>query len=144
MDYTVKKLIETINQRNTIQMNLKTHSRNARLPSIDLQRKIVTELSAESLYLYQYYVSKAHAKTFDLLDDKKVGQVIGWSGRKVQEHRLRLTNAKFILFQKKTIQGVKYCTWVFGKDKVEQFEMFSGDMSQLESDEDITDGSTEA
>jgi len=103
-------------------MSKKHHSKSTYTLSLALQRELVSDINAEALYLYNYYVSKAYVTHFNLLDDILVGRSIGWTSRKVKHYRLKLSNTGWIHFEQETHKGIVRSTWILGKKDVTEFQ----------------------
>jgi len=118
------------------EMDKSQHRESVRRPSLSIRRQIVKEINESALYLYEYYTEKIDAPRYDLMDDIKIGKVLGWTTRKTKEYRLKLEDAGWIRFNKHTFQGIVTLLFVLGKDKVEEYDALYDD-NELPSDIDI-------
>jgi len=110
------------------EMDKSQHRESVRRPSLSIRRQVVKEVNESALYLYEYYTEKIDAPRYDLMDDVKIGKVLGWSARKTKEYRLKLEDAGWIRFKKHSFQGIVTLLFVLGKDKVEEYDaIHSGD-----------------
>ncbi len=108
-------------------MNRRTNKKSI-VPSRQEQIDIVKDTNEVAVYLYNYYVSIAYEPNRNLLDDKLIARAIGWTASKVKKNRLKLTHAGWIYFHQRQFQGIKYATWVFGKDLVIDFKLRAPDV----------------
>lgn len=82
------------------------------------KRKLMEECNDASVILFEYYLSKAGIEEF-MYTDEKAAMALGWSKRKVEETRKKLTKAGYFFQRKgKYSNGTKIITTYLGKDQV--------------------------
>lgn len=86
------------------------------------KKTLMAECGDASTILFEYYLSKAGMEEYEYTDEK-VSRALGWSVRKVQENRKRLTKAGYFFQQHgKYNSGTKIITTYLGKDPVSKIK----------------------
>jgi len=81
------------------------------------KKDLMKECGDAAMILFEYYLSKAGLENYEYTD-QKCGLALGWSTRKVQETRLKLSRAGYFLQRKGKLQGGTVIFTYLGKDKV--------------------------
>ena len=64
------------------------------------QRKKLIKLVGDSgTLLYTHYFDKAAYSGFDVMDDLRIANDLGWSARKVQKERLKLIKVQWVMYK---------------------------------------------
>ena len=84
---------------------------------LEEKKHLMKECGDAATILFEYYLSKAGMENYEYTDSK-CAIALGWSTRKVQETRLKLTKAKYFLQRKGKLQGGAVVFTYLGKDKV--------------------------
>jgi len=86
------------------------------------KRKMMSECGDASVILFEYYLSKAGIEEF-MYTDRKTAIALGWSIRKVEETRKKLTRAGYFFQQRgKYNAGAKIVTTYLGKEVVSKIK----------------------
>ena len=89
--------------------------------TLDNKRELMSECGDAATILFEFYLSKAGIEEYEYADDK-AARALGWSIRKVQETRKKLTRAGY--FKQRTgrySNGGKIITTYLGKAMVEAY-----------------------
>jgi len=75
-----------------------------------------------ALRLYEFYINKSTWKHFNPTDYVKIGENLGWTGRKTESNKTLLTKAKYLLIKKDTLKdGAKIYRILLGKQIIEHY-----------------------
>ena len=130
MEYNAKYLTKRCNILNSRRGEVKMSKVTLTAPR-QLKIEIVKELNEAALYLFEYYVSAITNPVIDLLDDSRVAKTIGWTTRKVQTTRLKLSKSEFLYFHSVASNNVTYNTWVITKDEVKLFKSYNNSLKDI-------------
>ena len=88
-----------------------------------VKKELVRECDEAALYLYEYYLETLTKDAYSLVDDNHiVGEEIGWSTRRVDNYRSKLTKGGWIRFVHEKHEDSTRFIFVLGKDKVAEYE----------------------